>query len=67
MPSNTREMILGTVDDLLSDFLYYDRKEDEELPLNAIEQAVKNRVVSTDEIIAKFSKGLRDHLDTFND
>lgn len=32
-----KQKILDTIGDLCSDFLYYDRKEDEELELNDIE------------------------------
>jgi hypothetical protein len=34
-----RDLILGTIDDLVGDFLYYDRKGDEDLPRGAIEIA----------------------------
>jgi len=32
-----RELVLGAVDGLVEDFLYYDRKEDEDLPAGAID------------------------------
>jgi hypothetical protein len=53
-----REKILGTVGDLVSDFLYYDRKEDEDLPRGEIEAAIKTEVITTEEIVSHF----RDHL-----
>lgn len=49
-----RELILGTVADLVSDFLYYDRKEDEGLPRGAIDAAVEEHVITIDEIVAEF-------------
>jgi hypothetical protein len=58
-----RQRILDEVTDLVSNFLYYDRKEDEELPRGAIEQAIANREVTVDEIgylfKAKIDEGLR--------
>lgn len=46
-----RELILGTVSDSMSNLLYYDRKEDGDLPIGAIEQAIKDGVVSVDDIL----------------
>ena len=57
-----RVQILGVVDDLVANFLYYDRKGDEELPMGAIEEAVKSGEVTVDEIVAGFRKGLLDGL-----
>ena len=36
-----KEMILLTIDDLCSDFTYYDRKEDEQLSKEQLNEAVK--------------------------
>ncbi len=58
----SRDTILDTIDDLVSDFLYYDRKEDEELPLNVIEQAVLKGEVSISDMVAKFEACLRNGL-----
>ena len=49
-----KENILCTVKDLASNFMYYDRKEDEDLPRGAIEEAIKNNEITTDEIINAF-------------
>ena len=49
-----KENILLTVDDLVSNFLDYDRKEDEELKLGDIDTAIKNGEVTIDEIVNKF-------------
>lgn len=49
-----RELILGTVEDLVSSLLWYDRKEDEELPRGAIEAAIKRDEITVDEIVAQF-------------
>lgn len=54
--------ILSRVGDLVSNFLYYDRKEDEELPVGAIDDAIKDGVISVDEIVNKFSQQLKKGL-----
>jgi len=62
MSRERREIILGTVDDLVSDFLYYDRKESESLPRGAIDDAVKAGEVTVDEIVEQFRKCLVEGL-----
>lgn len=47
----TRELVFATVEDMMSDLLYYRRKEDEDLPLGAIEDALRNHVVTMEEIL----------------
>ena len=59
---NKRDLILGTIEDLISDFLYYDRKEDEELFRGDIEEAIESGVVTIEEIVEKFSSELKKHL-----
>ena len=58
MREGARETILCTVEDLVSNFLYYDRKEDDDLRRGEIEEAIAEGVISADEIVAKF----RQHL-----
>lgn len=53
------DKILRQVDDLVSCFLYYDRKEDEDLPLGTIETAIASGVITVDEISQKFDSALR--------
>lgn len=62
MSRTRREEILVTVDDLVADFLYYDRKEDEDLPRGAIEEAIKAREISPEDIVARFSAKLFEAL-----
>lgn len=57
-----RETILGSVDDLVSDFLYYDRKEDEKLPRGSIDEAVRAGEVTMDEIVTRFQEQLKKGL-----
>jgi len=53
-----RRSILDTAGDLMASFLYYDRKEDDDLPRGSIEQAIADGVVSVDEILSEFRKEL---------
>lgn len=53
-----KDLILGTVDDLVAYFLYYDRKNDEELKVGDIDVAVDNGIISIDEIVDQFRKCL---------
>ena len=58
-----KQIILNTIRDLCSDFLYYDRKEDEELSIEQLNNAVADREITIDEMVAEFKK----HIDnTFN-
>ncbi len=50
--------ILNVTDDLVSGFLFYDRKEDEELPRGKIEEAVKSGEITVDEIVEQFRASL---------
>lgn len=51
-----RSRILDTTSDLAGAFLYYDRKEDDDLPRDAIEEAVVEGEITVDEIVAEFRK-----------
>jgi len=59
-----KEIIENTIEDLVSDFLYYDRKEDEELPKGEIEKAIKEGIITKEEIVNKFSKILFKNIKT---
>ncbi len=50
-----KQEILNTVDDLVSSFLYYDRKEDEDLPLGKIEKAINDGTITEVEIVHQFA------------
>lgn len=55
MNSNQNKiLILDTLEDLVTNFLYYDRKEDEEVPLNFIESSIDNNLITIEEIINHF-------------
>lgn len=53
-----RQKILDTASDLMADFLYYDRKEDDELPVGSIEEAIDGGVVTKEELLNVFSEVL---------
>lgn len=48
------EILENTIIDMVSNFLYYDRKEDEGLPVGEIEEAVRSGATSVEEIADKF-------------
>lgn len=58
----SKQVILDTVDDLVGQFLHYDRREDEDLPLGVIEQSIKDGVISQEEIVTKFKARLKECL-----
>lgn len=53
-----KELILATIDDSISDFLYYDRKNDEELPRGAIQKAIADGGITIEEIIEQFKTSI---------
>lgn len=57
-----RELIFTTIDDLIADFLYYDRKEDSTLGIEDIETAVRDGVITVQEIIDSFSEHIEHNL-----
>lgn len=57
---DTKENILDTIDDLCSDFVYYDRKEDEELTAQQLKDAVEKRVITIKDMVDRFEACLKD-------
>ncbi len=53
-----KQEIINTIDDSISKFLYYDRKEDEDLPVGAIEEAIKLGEITYGEIVERFKEQL---------
>lgn len=51
MTSERAQYIMDTVDDMLTDLLYYDRKGDERLPVGAIEEAIEQGEITIDQIV----------------
>lgn len=61
-PDDLRELILGNIDDLIADYLYYDRKEDEDLPRGVIEKAVEDKIVTIEDMVARFESTLKERI-----
>lgn len=57
-----KEYILATVQDLCANFLYYDRKEDDDLSTEDLEDAVKNGIITIDEMVEEFRNQLEKNL-----
>jgi hypothetical protein len=53
-----KEHILGVISDLVSNFLYYDRKEDDDLPKGAIDKAVRDGEITIDQMVQAFREEL---------
>lgn len=51
------------ITDLVSDFLYYDRKEDEDLPEGEIQSAIERGDLTVNQIAATFERELRNGLE----
>jgi hypothetical protein len=60
--STRRETILNTAIDLASNFLYCQRKEDSELPVGAIEEAIRSGEITVDEIVNVFRQSIEGEL-----
>ena len=59
----TKRIILDVVHDFVISFLSEDRRGDEELPLGAIEEAVKQGIIGIDDMTLEFSNRLYERLE----
>lgn len=59
-----KTIIENAVKDLVNSFLYYDRKEDEDLPYRAIEYAIEDGTITKEEIVKLFSSELDKGLES---
>ena len=59
-----KQIILDNIDGLVVDFTYYDRKDDEDLPIQRLNEAVKNGIITVDEMAEEFKRLLEN---VFND
>jgi len=57
-----KEIILNTIEDLCSNFLYYDRKEDEDLTMQQLNDAVASGEITINEMVNAFRKHLEESL-----
>ena len=53
-----KQIILDTISDLATAFVYYDRKEDEDLSMDQLNYAVETGEITIDEMVAKFREEL---------
>jgi hypothetical protein len=60
-----KEKIINTIKDLCSDFLYYDRIEDDELDEHDLIEAVEDGTVTIEEMVAEFENELRNTLQRY--
>lgn len=56
---NERDKVLNLVRDAVACLMYYDRKEDEDLPRGRIEQLLADGALSVDDMIDTFATELR--------
>jgi len=59
---NRGEIIMNTIQDLVSSFFYYDRKEDDDLGVGEIEEAVGNDEISVEEMLHVFETEIKEAL-----
>lgn len=53
-----KQIILGTIVDLVTDFIYFDRKEDEDLDIYALKDAISRGVITKEEIVKQFKESI---------
>lgn len=53
---NIEKWLEDTVSDLFMDFLYYDRKEDEEMPVDVLRKLMDDGIISKEMMIETFLK-----------
>ncbi len=61
-----KQLILDTISDLCASFLYYDRKEDEELSAKDIYESVKSGEITIDEMVDAFRKHIEDTINNYS-
>lgn len=62
-----RGLLEGNVQDLVGDLLYYDRKRDEDLPLEDLEEMLDKGWVTVDELVEWFRAALEMELDGYGE
>jgi hypothetical protein len=55
-----KQIILNIIDDLCKDFVYYDRKNDEDLTAEQLNDAVRSGEITIDEMVSAFRKHLEE-------
>ena len=59
----SKRLVLDSISDLFGDFIYYDRKEDEDLPRGRIELLVERGVLSPQAIVAEFERHVLEYFE----
>ena len=63
-----KQHMLDIIEDLITDYLYYDRQEDEDLSFEEVEELVKSGEITAHEISECFDKDIRKAIkDNFDD
>ena len=62
----SKKLVLDTLSDSITGLLYYDRKEDEYLPLGAIEGCIVAGEITVEEMVDHFDKVLRNALEDYD-
>jgi hypothetical protein len=60
-----KQKINNVISDMVADFLYYDRKEDEDLPVGKIEQAIINEEIKIQDIVDTFKIYLTESVENY--
>lgn len=61
-----KQLALDTITDLVADFLYYDRKNDDELSRENIKTLLESKELTKEEIKEHFNKALDEALEEWN-
>ena len=62
-----KTQINNCVANIITDFLYYDRQEDDDLPIGEIEKAVASGEITVNEMVSTFKSELEKALLESND
>lgn len=59
----TEQWLDDTVNDLFMDFLYYDRKNDEQMSVEQLQELIKTGTISKEMMIEVFTKYIENNYD----
>jgi len=58
-----RQTILNVIEDTVSKFFYYDRKDDEELGVGDLSDAIESGIISVNEIVMAFKDSIENGVE----
>lgn len=61
-PKNLKQKIESKIDNMVADFVYYDRQLDEDLPEGSIEEAIECEIITQADIVKYFKSSLEEGL-----